>query len=366
MINNKFSLPNQSDHSIIKKVTHQATFKFSPGSFSILSLGLAILISFNLFSVGFAQVKTPLMKTAHARVRRVPETQNPAGISLQQNESSLEVRVSASSDDAEERADGSITLTSSDLELVLESNVQTVGMRFNGITIPQGANITSAFIQFQTDETTSDDTTLTIHGQAGGNALTFTTFANDITNRTLTGASVEWTPQPWLTVKEAGPDQQTPNIAPVIQEIVNQQDWSAGNSLAIIISGTGKRVAEAYDGDQTGAPLLHVNYIANQPPETLDDTYSTNEDQTLIVAAPGILGNDNDNDGHPLAAIVTSQPSNGTLSLNSDGSFTYSPDPNFNGVDSFTYLANDGFTDSNIAAWIHLPTWPTMDSQIQT
>jgi len=48
----------------------------------------------------------------------------------------------------------------------------------------------------------------------------------------------------------------------VIQEIVDRGGWAGGNSLVIIISGTGERVAESYDGASSAAPLLHVEYIA--------------------------------------------------------------------------------------------------------
>ena len=69
-----------------------------------------------------------------------------------------------------------------------------------------------------------------------------------------------WSPLPWTTMGEAGPDQRTPDISQIIQEIVSRPDWSSGNSLAFIITGTGKRVAESYNGDQGGAPLLHVEF----------------------------------------------------------------------------------------------------------
>jgi hypothetical protein len=61
---------------------------------------------------------------------------------------------------------------------------------------------------------------------------------------------------------EAGPDQRTPDIASLIQEIVNLTEWLEGNSLVIIITGneTNRRAAESYNGDQAGAPLLHVEY----------------------------------------------------------------------------------------------------------
>ena len=60
------------------------------------------------------------------------------------------------------------------------------------------------------------------------------------------------------------------------------------------------------------------------------------------VPAPGVLGNDTDVEGDPLTAIKVSDPLHGTLTLNADGSFTYTPNGNFNGNDSFTYKANDG------------------------
>ncbi|MGD9049251.1 MAG: hypothetical protein PVF77_14430, partial [Anaerolineae bacterium] len=178
----------------------------------------------------------------------------------------VEVRVAASSDDAEEAADGEVDLSSSDLELVFERSLQTVGMRFNGVELPQGAEIVHAYLQFQVDETTSEATSLTIQGQDVGHAETFTSASGDISSRSRTAASVAWSPAPWPTRGEAGPDQRSPNIASVIQEIVDRPGWSSGNSLAIIVTGTGKRVAEAYDGDPAGAPLLHVEYGNGQSP----------------------------------------------------------------------------------------------------
>jgi VCBS repeat-containing protein len=86
-----------------------------------------------------------------------------------------------------------------------------------------------------------------------------------------------------------------------------------------------------------------------EAPVAVDDGYSIDEDNTLDVAAPGVLDNDTDADGDPLTAELVSGPSKGTLALNADGSFTYTPNANFNGEDSFTYVANDGLEDSNTA-----------------
>jgi VCBS repeat-containing protein len=92
-----------------------------------------------------------------------------------------------------------------------------------------------------------------------------------------------------------------------------------------------------------------VTFIANVAPLTANDSYSTAEDTTLAIPAPGVLGNDSDGDNDTLSAALVSDPGNGTLTLNADGSFSYAPNPNFNGPDSFTYKANDGALDSNIA-----------------
>jgi hypothetical protein len=255
----------------------------------------------------------------------------------------IEVRVSAGDDDAEEQEDLSVGLGSSDLELVREDSNQTVGMRFNGIDIPQGAAIAGAYIQFQTDETDSEATSLTIQGEATDNAPTFVNTDGNISSRARTTAAVSWSPPPWTTKGEAGPDQQTPDIAPVIQEIINRPGWSSDNSLVIIITGSGKRVAESYNGDQAGAPLLHVEYTTgppNDPPVASDDNASTSEDTPVII---DVAANDSDPNGNldPTSANTAcptcADPANGALVNSGDGTFDYSPNLNFNGSDSFVY-----------------------------
>jgi hypothetical protein len=174
--------------------------------------------------------------------------------------SPFEVHVAASTDDAEESAAGAMYLNSSDLELVYDGSNQTVGMRFNGVSVPKGASITNAWIQFTVDEAQSEATTLFIQGQAVDNATTFTTAKNNVSGRARTTASVRWDPVPWSTIGQAGLDQRTPNLSAVVQEVVNRQGWSSGNSLVIVITGTGHRTADAYDESTTGAALLHIEY----------------------------------------------------------------------------------------------------------
>ena len=178
---------------------------------------------------------------------------------------SVEVRVSAGSDDAEESASGSVRLSSSDLELVNDGGDQTVGIRFVGVNIPQGATIINASVQFQVDETSTEAASLMIEGEDIEDAPAFTSSEYDISSRTRTLAGVPWSPLEWMIVGQSGPDQQTPDISSIIQEIVNRPGWVSGNSLVVIITGTGGRVAESYEGDQGGAPLLHVEYSTELP-----------------------------------------------------------------------------------------------------
>jgi hypothetical protein len=87
----------------------------------------------------------------------------------------------------------------------------------------------------------------------------------------------------------------------------------------------------------------------DETPVANADTYEVNEDNPLAVVAPGVLENDTDADGDTLTAEKLSDPANGTLIFNADGSFTYTPNPNFFGTDTFTYRATDGTNPSGVA-----------------
>src|SRR5688572_31909567 len=100
--------------------------------------------------------------------------------------STLEVRISSSADDVEERASGSVDFTSTDLELVDDGASkpdQTIGLRFTGLGIPQGAIITKAYIQFQVDEVSTGAAALQIHGADVDNAAVFANRAFDVSAR---------------------------------------------------------------------------------------------------------------------------------------------------------------------------------------
>src|SRR5207302_407115 len=83
--------------------------------------------------------------------------------------------------------------------------------------------------------------------------------------------------------------------------------------------------------------------------EANDDSYGVNKNSSLTVAAPGVLGNDSALDGNTMAAVLVTGSAHGTLSLSTNGGFTYTPASNYFGADSFTYQINDGVTNSGTA-----------------
>ncbi|MFC1641989.1 CehA/McbA family metallohydrolase [Myxococcota bacterium] len=172
-------------------------------------------------------------------------------------------RISSGADDAEESARGLVSLNSSDLELTQaggRSGVQTIGLRFVDLNLPPGATITRADVQFTVDEVSSGSTALTVWGEAADSSAPFTSTTGNLSNRQRTASSETWVPQDWSTVGAAGSAQRTPNLSSILQEIVTRPNYAAASAITLVITGTGKRVAEAYDGDAAAAPLLAVEY----------------------------------------------------------------------------------------------------------
>jgi len=170
----------------------------------------------------------------------------------------VEVRVTSGSNDVEERGDGTLEIGSGDLEITEENTLQVVGLRFTGIEIPQGAHITAAWLQFTVDEPTGRTTTLIIGAHNTGDAPAFGGHG-DLRNRPQ-GATVTWNPARWVAAGDTTPAQRTPDLTTLIQQLTNRGDWTPGGAIALIIDGTGKRIAESYEGSPTQAPLLHIEY----------------------------------------------------------------------------------------------------------
>ncbi len=105
---------------------------------------------------------------------------------------------------------------------------------------------------------------------------------------------------------------------------------------------------QAANNTATRTFTLTVNPV-NDAPVAVNDSYATPTNAALTVGAPGLLTNDTDVDSTTRSAVLVTNPVNGTLTLNADGSFTYTPNANFSGLDSFTYQATDGTASSTTA-----------------
>lgn len=168
--------------------------------------------------------------------------------------------MAAGSDDAEERSSGSVSLGSSDLELVTDGTaVQTVGVRFPGLRVPGGAQVTGAWIRFQTDEVSTGAVDLAVAAESSDDAAAFSAASRNVSGRPRT-AAVAWTPPAWGVVGERAAAQRTPDLSAALQQVVDRPGWASGNAVAFVVTGTGRRVAEAFEGSPSAAPLLHVEY----------------------------------------------------------------------------------------------------------
>ena len=216
-----------------------------------------------------------------------------------------EVQVASGSDDAEENASGYVSSRSNDLELVYSRGNQTVGIRFNSVDVPHDATIVNAYVQFMVDETDSEATSLTIEGEDIDNAATFISSRSNISSRARTSANMSWSPAVWTTVGEAGSDQRTPDVSRIIQEIIDRPGWSSGNSLVAIITGTGKRVAESYNGNRSGAPMLHVEYATGSASNQAAVVDAGTDDLIILPIDTVTLDGTVTDDGLPTGVLTT-------------------------------------------------------------
>ena len=168
--------------------------------------------------------------------------------------------ISAGTDDADEVQSGTVRRGNGDLNLGSGSggSPTTVALRFTGVQIPQGATITNAEVQFTADEAGGNTTNLVVRAERAGNSAPIGTAAFNISSRPRTTASVPW-PVPAWSVGANGSGQLTPNLATVVGEVVGLSNWAPGNALTVIITGSGRRAAESFEGG--APPVLRVAFV---------------------------------------------------------------------------------------------------------
>ena len=206
----------------------------------------------------------------------------------------LRIRVSATADDAEQSG-GTVTVGVDDLHL---GQGDAVGIRFQGLAIPQGSAITKAYILFTADELSSGATDLTFYTEKHDDAPAFADVNIDVTARPHSNASVAWTNvAAWGSASEDGVIHQTPDLSEIVEEVVQRSGWVSGYAIVFIVEGSGNRIARAYNGDPDSAPMLHVEYAAGAIDVPIADP--DDDAQETMAGSINLVGNHLDFDtGH--------------------------------------------------------------------
>lgn len=188
-------------------------------------------------------------------------------LGLWANAQQLSFKIASDNDDAEEEvATGSMYFDSSDLELTDDGGEQVVGLRFQNVQIPANAIISNAYIQFAQDENKDGNTTtLTIKAEKVENSAVFENVNYNLSSRTTTEDSVAWTiTEAWAVSNEQSEEQRTPNLLPLISEVMENTSWASGNALTFLITGdgNGRRTVESFNGANGGdlTPTLVIEY----------------------------------------------------------------------------------------------------------
>ncbi len=205
----------------------------------------------------------------------------------------VSVTVSSGSDDAEEQLDpsnpyfsGYPYMDSSDLELTFDGGEQEVGIRFASLAVPAGATITEAYIQFTADASHDGETNLTVLVENSVNPATYSAdVLNDVSNRDKFQLPVEWSNVPAWTAGLAGIDQRTPDLAALVQHIIDSEGWASGNPINFIITGTGRREAESFENDEADASLAPTLVVSYQElsGEGCTDNAASNYDPAAVI-----------------------------------------------------------------------------------
>jgi hypothetical protein len=175
--------------------------------------------------------------------------------------------------DGEESENGNIYMNAGALDLVRDSEPaswrgnQRTAMHFRDIPVPQGAIIVNAYVQFTARTGGNlDACVLEVELEDSENSPPLLSNPLNFSSRPVIGG-VHWTPPSWTQPNAAGPEQRTPNLAPLVQGIVNKQGWNPGNSMVVMVNGVGRRAAWSYDQSITRAARLCISFAYPPPPD---------------------------------------------------------------------------------------------------
>ncbi len=193
----------------------------------------------------------------------------------------------------------------------------------------------------------NDEEVLTVN-----NLLTLNEGATATIDDTLLQTNdVDNTPAQLVYTITGAPASGTVRLSGVATSSFTQADIDAG--LVTYRHDGGEMTGDSFDftvddgAGTTSSGAFNISVTAvNDAPVANADSFSVDNDSTLVVNSPGVLANDVDVDGDPLTVTLVTAPTNGSLTMAADGSFTYTPSASFSGTDTFVYTVSDGVTSS--------------------
>ncbi|MFT6915680.1 MAG: type IV pilus assembly protein PilY1 [Motiliproteus sp.] len=135
--------------------------------------------------------------------------------------------------------------------------MQTVGLRFNDVSVPQGATITSARLKLSAGDSNAESASLTFWGELAGHSDPFDVSVHNLSGRTPTTNSVGWIGTPAWSY---GSTYTAPELLTIAQEIVDLSVWCGGNSMTFFVKGNAQRIMQAFENDVDKAPELEISY----------------------------------------------------------------------------------------------------------
>jgi hypothetical protein len=236
--------------------------------------------------------------------------------------------VNKSSDDAEENlSTKKVNLIHSTLEMAYDAKAsasQLVGIRFENITLPEGAIISQAFLVFNSGKIESDPASLIIQGEASINPVTYTT-TNLISSRPTTAASVVWTPESWDEIDYQSSTKVSSDVSPILNELIGM-GWKSGNPIAFVIKGEGNRTAKSFNSGMWNAPVLYILYIDPKiatPTAAIANITTVQKDE--LVQLDGTTSSSSDFRQLNFYWTLVSKPTGSTAKISNP----YSPKPSF-------------------------------------
>lgn len=167
-----------------------------------------------------------------------------------------------------------------------------IGLRFQDIQVPQGATIVTAALSLVISEGAKNDAEGLFYAEDVDNAVTFGGTDGNIDTRTTTGVSVSWTAN---DLGITGATAVSPNIGPVIQEVLDRAGWASGNSLVILYvhnSDIDKLQIAAFEHATHAAPLLTIHYLSSAlivSPGSISATASVKTPGIGAIIDPGTI-----------------------------------------------------------------------------